>query len=60
MLKGIMKTADAQVQLSQDEVLELSQLLTPLERERIVLEGESVLIRTDCSNERWEEYWIGR
>jgi hypothetical protein len=60
MLKGIMKTADAQVRLSQEEVLQLSQLLTPVQRELIFIEGESVLIRTDCANERWQEYWIGR
>jgi hypothetical protein len=60
MLKGIMKTAEAQVRLSQEEVFELSQLLTPVQRELIFIEGESVLIRTDCTNERWQEYWIGR
>lgn len=60
MLKGIKKTADAQVRLSREEVLELAQLLTLPQRDLINSEGESVLIKTDCTNERWEEYWIGR
>ncbi len=60
MLKGIMKTADAQFRLSREEVLELAQLLTPRQRELINFEGESVLIKTDCVDERWKEYWIGR
>lgn len=60
MLKGIRKTADAQVSLSREEVLELAQLLTLPQRELINFEGESVLIRTDCADDRWEEYWLGR
>lgn len=60
MLKGILKTEDAEVRLSQEEVLELSQLLTPGQRESICVEGESVLIKTDYKREGWKEYWIGR
>ena len=60
MLKGIMKTAEAEVRLSPDEVLELSRLLTPIQCDMIVLEGESVLIRADDDREGWREYWLGR
>lgn len=44
--------------LSQNETMQLSQLLTPIQRQRIN-EGDSVLVKTEYIVDSWEEYWLG-
>ncbi|NLY41092.1 MAG: hypothetical protein GX055_05660 [Desulfovibrionales bacterium] len=44
--------------LSQYETIQLSQLLTPIQRQRIN-EGDSVLVKTEYLPGSWTEYWIG-
>lgn len=45
--------------LSQNETMQLSQLLTPIQRQRIN-EGDSVLVKTEYILDSWKEYWIGK
>ena len=45
--------------LSQNETMQLSQLLTPIQRQRIN-EGDSVLVKTEYILDSWKEYWLGR
>ncbi len=44
--------------LSQNETMQLSQLLTPIQRQRIN-EGDSVLVKTEYIVDSWKEYWLG-
>ena len=44
--------------LSQTETMQLSQLLTPIQRQRIN-EGDSVLVKTEYIVDSWKEYWLG-
>ena len=44
--------------LSQYETIQLSQLLTPIQRQSIN-EGNSVLIKTEYILDSWKEYWLG-
>ena len=43
--------------LSQNETLQLSQLLTPIQQQRIN-EGDSVLVKTEYLLDSWKEYWL--
>lgn len=45
--------------LSQTETMQLSQLLTPIQRQRIN-EGDSVLVKTEYILDSWKEYWLGK
>jgi hypothetical protein len=45
--------------LSQNETMQLSQLLTPMQKQRIN-EGDSVLVKTEYILDSWKEYWLGR
>lgn len=45
--------------LSQNETMQLSQLLTPIQRQRIN-DGDSVLVKTEYILDSWKEYWIGK
>lgn len=45
--------------LSQNETMQLSQLLTPIQRQRIN-EGDSVLVKTEYILDSWKEFWIGK
>lgn len=45
--------------LSQNETMQLSQLLTPIQRQRIN-EGDSVLVKTEYILDSWKEYWLGK
>lgn len=45
--------------LSQNETMQLSQLLTPMQRQRIN-DGDSVLVKTEYILDSWKEYWIGQ
>jgi hypothetical protein len=45
--------------LSQNETLQLSQLLTPIQQQRIN-EGDSVLVKTEYLLDSWKEYWLGK
>lgn len=45
--------------LSQNETMQLSQLLTPIQRQRIN-DGDSVLVKTEYILDSWKEYWLGR
>jgi hypothetical protein len=45
--------------LSQNETMQLSRLLTPIQRQRIN-EGDSVLVKTEYILDSWKEYWIGK
>ncbi|NCD25427.1 MAG: hypothetical protein EOL86_07525 [Deltaproteobacteria bacterium] len=44
--------------LSQNETMQLSQLLTPIQRQRIN-EGDNVLVKTEYIVDSWKEYWLG-
>lgn len=44
--------------LSQNETLQLSQLLTPIQKQRIN-DGDNVLVKTEYLLDSWKEYWIG-
>ncbi|GAB1410222.1 hypothetical protein MASR1M90_13760 [Desulfovibrionales bacterium] len=44
--------------LSQYETIQLAQLLTPIQRQRIN-DGDSVLVKTEYLPDSWKEYWIG-
>ncbi len=43
--------------LRPSEAMQLSQLLTPWQRDRL-LEGESVLVKREYTLDSWKEYWI--
>lgn len=45
--------------LSQNETMQLSQLLTPIQKQRIN-EGDNVLVKTEYLLDSWKEYWLGR
>ena len=45
--------------LSQNKTMQLSQLLTPIQRQRIN-EGDSVLVKTEYILDSWKEYWLGK
>jgi hypothetical protein len=45
--------------LTQNETMQLSQLLTPMQKQRIN-EGDSVLVKTEYILDSWKEYWLGR
>lgn len=45
--------------LSQNETMQLSQLLTPMQRQRIN-DGDSVLVKTEYILDSWKEFWIGQ
>ena len=45
--------------LSQNETMQLSQLLTPIQKQRIN-DGDSVLVKTEYILDSWKEYWLGR
>lgn len=45
--------------LSQNETLQLSQLLTPFQRQRIN-EGDNILVKTEYIVDSWKEYWLGK
>lgn len=45
--------------LSQNETMQLSQLLTPIQKQRIN-EGDSVLVKTEYIVDSWQEFWIGQ
>jgi len=45
--------------LSQSETMQLSQLLTPIQRQRIN-DGDSVLVKTEYIVDSWKEYWLGQ
>lgn len=45
--------------LSRSETMQLSQLLTPMQKQRIN-EGDSVLVKTEYILDSWKEYWLGR
>ena len=44
--------------LSQNETMQLSQLLTPIQKQRIN-DGDSVLVKTEYILDSWKEYWLG-
>ncbi len=44
--------------LSQNETMQLSQLLTPIHPQGIN-EGDSVLVKTEYIVDSWKEYWLG-
>lgn len=44
--------------LSQNETMQLSQLLTPMQKQRIN-DGDSVLVKTEYILDSWKEYWLG-
>lgn len=45
--------------LSQNETMQLSQLLTPMQKQRIN-DGDSVLVKTEYILDSWKEYWLGQ
>lgn len=45
--------------LSQNETMQLSQLLTPMQKQRIN-DGDSVLIKKEYIVDSWKEYWLGK
>ena len=45
--------------LSQNETMQLSQLLTPMQKQRIN-DGDSVLVKTEYIVDSWKEYWLGK
>jgi hypothetical protein len=55
--KSITKSGDIRL-LSQNETMQLSQLLTPIQRQR-VNDGDSVLVKTEYILDSWKEYWLG-
>lgn len=44
---------------SQNETMQLSQLLTPIQKQRIN-DGDSVLVKTEYILDSWKEYWLGK
>lgn len=58
-MKGKTITKNGIVQgLSQSETLQLSQLLTHIQWQRLN-EGDNVLVKTEYIVDSWKEYWIG-
>ncbi len=58
-MKGKSITKNGIVQgLSLMETMQLSQLLTPIQRQRLN-EGDNVLVKTEYIVDSWKEYWIG-
>ena len=58
-MKGKTITKNGIVQgLSQSEILHLSQLLTPIQWQRLN-DGDNVLVKTEYIIDSWKEYWIG-
>lgn len=55
--KSITKSGIIRI-LSQNETMQLSQLLTPIQQQRIN-EGDNVLVKTEYLLDSWQEYWIG-
>lgn len=45
--------------LSLNETMQLSQLLTPMQRQGIN-DGDSVLVKTEYIVDSWKEYWLGK
>lgn len=45
--------------LSQNETMQLSQLLTPMQKQRIN-DGDSVLVKKEYIVDSWKEYWLGK
>jgi hypothetical protein len=45
--------------LSQNETMQLSQLLTSMQKQRIN-DGDSVLVKTEYIVDSWKEYWLGK
>ena len=45
--------------LSPNETMQLSQLLTPIQKQRIN-DGDSVLVKTEYIVDSWKEYWLGK
>jgi hypothetical protein len=45
--------------LSRNETMQLSQLLTPMQKQR-VSDGDSVLVKTEYIVDSWKEYWLGK
>ncbi|MEJ5243640.1 MAG: hypothetical protein WHT64_08795, partial [Desulfomicrobiaceae bacterium] len=43
--------------LRPSETMQLSRLLTPIQREQL-LEGESVLVKREYTLDSWKEYWL--
>lgn len=43
--------------LRPSETMQLSRLLTPMQREQL-LEGESVLVKREYTLDSWKEYWL--
>lgn len=43
--------------LSQNETMQLSQLLTPMQKQRMK-DGDSVLVKTEYIVDSWKEYWL--
>jgi hypothetical protein len=56
--KTITKSGDIR-RLSQNETMQLSQLLTPIQRQ-IINDGDSVLVKTEYILDSWKEYWLGK
>jgi hypothetical protein len=54
--KTITKSGDIR-RLSQNETMQLSQLLTPIQRQII---NDSVLVKTEYILDSWKEYWLGK
>jgi hypothetical protein len=45
--------------LTQNETMQLSQLLTSMQKQRIN-DGDSVLVKTEYIVDSWKEYWLGK
>ncbi|MBU4525774.1 MAG: hypothetical protein KUA37_00765 [Desulfomicrobium sp.] len=45
--------------LSQNETMQLSQLLTSMQKQRIN-DGDSVLVKKEYIVDSWKEYWLGK
>jgi hypothetical protein len=56
--KTITKSGDIR-RLSQNETMQLSQLLTLIQRQ-IINDGDSVLVKTEYILDSWKEYWLGK
>jgi len=45
--------------LTQNETMQLSQLLTSMQKQRIN-DGDSVLVKKEYIVDSWKEYWLGK
>jgi hypothetical protein len=45
--------------LSQNETMQLSQLLTPMQKQ-LINDGDSVLVKKEYIVDSWKEYWLGK